>query len=70
MMFDNSPPSTPSVADRARTHLPMALLVAAAVAVAFGVHVASRALVVVAVGHLVLAGLLVAVRARRSAARS
>lgn len=68
MVFDNSEAASlpsPSWRRWAHANLPLVLLVAAAVGVAAGVHLASAALAVVAAGHVLLAGLLLALRALR-----
>ena len=68
MVFDNSPdgpPPSPSALQRAHANFPLILLVVAAVGVAAGMHLASAALAVIAAGHVVLAGLLLALRALR-----
>lgn len=65
MVFDNSPPPSPSLVRSAHANLPLILLVVASVGVAAGVHLASAALAVIAAGHLALAGLLLGLRAVR-----
>ena len=75
MMFDNSrdrSPTSTSALRWAHANLALILLVVAAVGVAAGVHLASAALAVAAAGHVVLAGLLLALRAlrRRRSSRS
>lgn len=68
MVFDNSPdspPPPPSALQWAHANAPLILLVVAAVGVAAGMHLASAALAVAAAGHVVLAGLLLALRALR-----
>ncbi len=66
MMFDNSPPATPTTWTRVKQHLPIAALLSTAVAVVVGIHMASAALAIAAAGHLVVAGMVVAVRSHRS----
>ena len=66
MMFDNSPAATPSRWDAAREHLPIALVVFAAVGVAAGLHLASTAVAVAAGAHVVLGGAVLMVRRLRA----
>ncbi|MEM9133583.1 MAG: hypothetical protein AAF962_26075 [Actinomycetota bacterium] len=65
MVFDNSPPVMASRWEVVRDHFPILVLVFAAVGVAAGVHLASAAVIVIAVGHMVLAGVLFAIRVLR-----
>ena len=65
MMFDNTPVAPSSRWETLRNHLPVLLLVVAAIGVAGGVHLASTTLAAIAAGHLVLAGILFALRGLR-----
>ncbi|MCP5024653.1 MAG: hypothetical protein GY929_00050 [Actinomycetia bacterium] len=57
MMFDNSPVPKSTAGQAIRRHLPVAALAGAAIAVFVGLHAASAAIMVVAIGHLVVAAM-------------
>lgn len=63
MTFDNSPPLLPSRWEATRSHLPLLVVVLGAVGFAAGIHLASTAVAVIAASHLVLAVILLGVRA-------
>lgn len=64
MMFDNSPPTTPS--RKIGEHVAMAALVGGAFAAAIGMHMASLTVAVIGVGHLLIAGAVIAIRGRNN----
>lgn len=54
MMFDNSPVPRPSRWAIVKDHLPLIILVFAAVGVAAGLHLASAVIAIAAAGHVVV----------------
>lgn len=69
MLFDNSGPPPRSRRQVVADHAPLVILVAAAVGIAAGIHLASVAVAVIAAGHLALALALFGVRAARRRTR-
>lgn len=66
MMFDNSSP--PAQTDRNTTgdHIALVVLIGGALAVAFGMHFASLTVAAIGAGHLLVAGLAIAIRSLRA----
>jgi len=64
MMFDNSPPSSPSHWEQVKAHLPLVLIIGGAVTVFVSMHIAAFAVATMAAAHIVVGLLAVALQWR------
>lgn len=70
IMFDNTPQPSPSTWSSLKSHLPLVILVLGVGGIAIGLHTAVTAVAVLAVVHVVGAGLLFGIAYLRRPARA